>query len=336
MNASLFKRWPYLWFITIASVGSGAPMPLLNVSDLVAKSDVVAVGTVTFVADAGPASLEAPNGTIPARLMAGEMVIDQILKGPIELVSVRFQFKLPDVAMGYRGVAPRGYRILFLKRQGDHYEFASPYYPSVVAVSGARVKAEQPVDRVVEVVAAVLRSRATSTEQKREAITVLRGVNSPISISGLKSALQESDRGIQLNAAAALLASGDVSALPIAEAALLRPEPGLPPEILLNLRGGISRGLRAEAAVPALARLLRANDSETRRAAASALGHTKSSSAVGPLARALEDADFEVRLYAVQGLAEVTGQKELTPSWDAFRSDEDRYVKHWKEWVARQ
>jgi hypothetical protein len=336
MNAILLNRWPHLWLILIASVVSSAPVPVLNVADLVEKSDVVAMGRVTFVVDAGPVTVDMPTGRIQARTMAGEMLIDQILKGPPGLDVVRFQFSLPEIAMGFRGVTPGGYRILFLKSRGDHYEFVSPYHPSIVAISGARVKAERPVDRVVEAVAEVLRSRDAFAAQKREAIDVLRGMKSTVAISGLRSALQEGDRITQLNAAAALLASDDVSALPVAEAALLRPEPGLPPEILLNLRGGISRGLKAEAAVPALARLLGASDPETRRAAATALGHTKSSSALRPLARALDDAEFEVRLNAVRGLAEISGQTEWLPSGDAFRADEERYVRYWKARVTPQ
>lgn len=161
-------------------------------------------------------------------------------------------------------------------------------------------------------------------------------MKNPASISGLRTALRETDRTIQLNAAAALLAADDVSALPIAEAALLQPEPGLRADLLLNLRGGISRGLTAEAAIPALARLLGARDPETRRTATSALGHTKSSAALIPLGRALDDADFDVRLNAVRALAEVTDQQESIVSSDRFRSDEARYVKYWKDWLARR
>jgi hypothetical protein len=58
---------------------------------------------------------------------------------------------------------------------------------------------------------------------------------------------------IQLHAAAALLAVGDSSALPIAEAELLRPDPSLLSEALPNLRGELSRGIMAEAAIPVLA-----------------------------------------------------------------------------------
>lgn len=76
----------------------------------------------------------------------------------------------------------------------------------------------------------------------------------------------------------------------------------MPPDILLNVRGAISRGIAAEAAIPALARPLDASDPATRRAAAIALGQTKSDAAIPYLGRALNDPTFDVRISAVRRL----------------------------------
>jgi HEAT repeats len=307
---------------------------VLDVPNLVAKSDLVAVGRVTFVIDAGPTSIDTSNGTIEARWKAGELMIDQVLKGPTDLRSVRFQFKLTDMFVGYSGVSPNEYRILFLRRNGDEYEFTSPYHPSIIAMQRSTATAREPIDKVVEILGAMLQSSVASQQQKCEAIYVLQTVNSALSISTLKPSLHSPDRRVQLTAAAALLLLNDVSALPIAEAALLHPEAGLRPELLFNLHAAIHERVRAGAAVPALVRLLASSDVTIRRAATAALGNSSSPSAIRPLIRALDDPDFEVRLSAVQGLAEVTGQKQLRPSIDGFRSNEARYVDYWKEWIA--
>ena len=87
--------------------------------------------------------------------------------------------------------------------------------------------------------------------------------------------------------------------------------------------------------MPVLVRLMAAPEAETRRAPSSALRHLRSTAAVPTLVRALDDPDFEVRINGVHGLVDVSGQKELTPSWDAFRSDEEKFINDWKQWAAR-
>src|SRR5258706_8867159 len=157
------------------------------------------------------------------------------------------------------------------------------------------------LDRVASAVAAVLCSPEMSQDRRREAIFVLSDTGGPVAVSALRAGLQDGDQSLRLSAAAALLLLGDVSALPAAEKALLHPNPSLSPEILLNLRGGISIGLKDKAAVPGLARLLNAGDTETRRAAVEALRNTNSPSAIAALSKALKDADTDVRYVGVIG-----------------------------------
>src|SRR5687767_14380840 len=115
MNSRSSTQWFFLSVALTAQGAVAAPVPLLKVGDLVDKSDVIAMGRVTFSGDAGPAAMETPNGTIAGRTMAGDMQVDQVLKGPPELHTLRFRFNLPEVGMGYRGVPPGRYRVLFLK-----------------------------------------------------------------------------------------------------------------------------------------------------------------------------------------------------------------------------
>src|ERR1700730_16829486 len=206
MNTTCFKVLLCCWCMSIASDTGAALVPTINLTDLVEEADVVVIGTVIRISDTGPTSIATFNNTVAARRMDGEVVVDQILKGPSGLSSVRFQFSLPTVVIGYRSVRSGSYRILFLKSKGDHYEFVSPYYPTVVAVAGNRLQSERPLDKALEAVVAVLQSPNTSAEYRREAIDALWGLKSPLATSGLRSTLQESDRAVQLHAAAALLA----------------------------------------------------------------------------------------------------------------------------------
>jgi hypothetical protein len=82
-------------------------------------------------------------------------------------------------------------------------------------------------------------------------------VKSPISVSALRVALQDRDQSVRRTAIAALLTAGDASALPLAEAALLRSDGDTWPDFLTSLRVTISMDLDVNAAtIPTLGRLL--------------------------------------------------------------------------------
>ena len=334
---AIASRWAFgVSLMMVGAAVQGAPGPILDVVDLVASADVVAVGTVISIAYAGDALVEAPSGRVPGRLKLGNFLIDQVLKGPAELTAVPFSFVIPDVFVGYRGIAQYSYRILFLKQVRDHYEFVSPFYPSIVATRSARMTpGAEPSVQVFQTVAAVLHSTVSSSDEKREAIRILWGLKSANAVSSLEAALQDSDQTIALNAAAALLAVDDLSAMPIAEAALLSPNPGVPAELLHNLRVGISEGSGDAAAIPALIRLLSSSDSQTRRAASYALRRSASLSAIPPLATSLDDSDVEVQHNAVMGLAAIAGDKEWGPSLPEFVSRKELYIDYLKAWRIR-
>jgi HEAT repeat protein len=131
---------------------------------------------------------------------------------------------------------------------------------------------------------------------------------------------------------AALLERNDISGLPISEDALTKQASTVPGYLIHNLDYAISQGVHDDRAIPVLARLLLLPEVETRRAAASALWHTHSRSAVSGLIQALNDEDFEVRYYGVVGLAEITGELEWHPNMEVFHQDETKYLQHWREW----
>jgi HEAT repeat protein len=117
---------------------------------------------------------------------------------------------------------------------------------------------------------------------------------------------------------------------------VLSPPAGVDDGLLSQLALAIKDGIRDKMAIPALEQLLAARDVRFRRAAASALRHMAVEATIGPLAKALEDADREVRYNGVLGLAVITKQSEFGPAYDQFERDEGRYLSFWREWLKRR
>jgi hypothetical protein len=328
--------WAFLWLSFTADLVAAAPVPILKVADLVSRADLIVMGRIEYVADDGPTFVQTPNGQVQARSMAGQIQVDHVFKGVLQGSTVRIRFALPDVPMGYRGVAPGSYRVVFLAGAGAPYAFVSPYHPSVIAQPAAKIVAVQALEGVFEAVGAVLLAPSSTSSERREAIDAMRGATVTNIRIPLTSALTDREPAVRLNAAAALLAVNDLTGLPLAVDALLRTDAALPDDVLLNLRAAISRGVSGDEAVPALRRLTQAGNPATRRAAATALGRIDSPPSVAILVRTLDDEDFDVRLSAARGLAQVTGQPNRTPSAEAFRADEQRIVRYWKEWAGQR
>ena len=73
-----------------------------------------------------------------------------------------------------------------------------------------------------------------------------------------------------------------------------------------------------------------------RQAAAHALRDTRSQRALAALILGLYNSDFEVRYYAVIGLAEITGTPQWRPLESDFKARESEYLTYWKSWGATQ
>jgi HEAT repeat protein len=149
----------------------------------------------------------------------------------------------------------------------------------------------------------------------------------------LQAVLRLGEPALRLGAVAQLLLRDDLTGLQLAAEALLEPAEDPPSEIRKNLLAGVSMGVKDPLAVPILVTLLRQGGDPVRRAAAFALVHTASPSAIDALAQALGDPDHEVRYYAVMGLADITGQPDRRPSTFDFRDREASYLSYWKEWA---
>lgn len=327
--------------LTLASAAGAAvaPVPVIDIRVLTADADVVVIGAVESVQYQEFDVLTMPGGrTMGVRWMRARIRVDQILKGEptvpaLEALEVRFAIDVPQG--GYLGWLAEGtYQIVFLKLGTEGYEFASVYHPSVAAWPAVRAEGTDPEERVIRALASVLLSSAAPPGLKRSTIHVLWDIDHPPVVDALRVALGEDDPVVSLTAAAALLANGHMVALPLAETVLLRRAAGTDPVLLHNLRVGISEGVRSPEAISSLGRLLTSSDVETRRAAAAALRRMESMAALSALVRMLDDADFRVRLLAVQGLATLSEQRSLFPSNDAFRLNEASFVAPLRVWAA--
>jgi HEAT repeat protein len=263
-------------------------------------------------------------------------MLDQVFKGELDTTAIHCRFVQPQAPLGYSGVPASSYRLLFLKRHNDQYEFANPYHPSMPAVPSPPVRRGEPLQMIAAALADVLRSPNVNSTDKRIVISDLAHTRVPEVKSALRAGLAEPDEVVRLSAAGALLSQEDRIALPMVEQALLKSDPTIPDSVLQMLRVGLETGARNPDAIPSLARLSHSVDPATRRAAVSALRHTRSVDSVPQLVAALSDTDREVRYSAVIGLAEMNHDGAHGPSMDAFFKNENIYIEYWREWAKKR
>ncbi len=322
--------------ITLLLVGRGSAtvIPALDLRSLVDAADIIAVGQITQITDTGKMPMNIRGHDMLVSVMKVQIRVDKVIKGNSE-ANIEFQLPLPE-GMGYRSVPRDSYRLVFLKQEAGHLKPASPYYPSFPAVSDYSVRGGSPFEAVTGEIAAVLRSPHAPDSDKTEAIW--RGLRWDLRTRELDvikqalqfAAVQDANVSVRMSAVATLLAQNDLSVLPLAEQALSSTGSALPDDLRQNLSSSISEGVKGDAAVPTLTRLLANPDVRVRRGATMALRNTKTKRAIKGLTLALDDSDNKVRYYAVIGLAETTGEKGWRPSEEMFKSNENQYLQHWK------
>lgn len=306
------------------------PIPVLDVQQLIDEADLIVVGNVQKLEDRGNTTVDLSGQRIPARSFVAAIVADRVLKGSADAATVQVRFAVTNVPTGQRRITPDMYALFFLKSAGAGYSLVSPYYPSVPAVPVAALDGATPSDRVANVLAAVIDAAGADPRIKITTVHALKTVKSSTAVEALRKTLSRAEGDLRLSASAALLELNDITGLQVAEDALLS-ESGPRNEILAhNLRYGISV-LSDPNAIPSLARLLKSADERTRRAAASALRRVRSAETTSILAAALDDADWEVRYYAVIALAEIAGENAWRPDMDTFRRSEAKYLAYWKD-----
>lgn len=327
-----------IFLLPLAFVTKAVIVEILDLDKITNDATLIVAAEVTSVQEIANTTVRVGDREVSAKAMTADLRIASVLKGDIHgASSVTLRFVLPDEFVGWRSITPLSYRVFFLTGGPPEFKLVSPYNPSVVALPGVEVTQGTPIEHVIAQLSAVLESATGPFEAKSEAVFTLRRTRSAIATRALGRAVdQVKDRRLGLSISAALLERNDISTLPNIETVLLKPDPTVPADVLHNLSYAILIGVKDERAVPALTRLLRAGNAEVRRAAASALMHIGDTSAIDPLASALDDSDHTVQYYAVVGLAEITGQADWRPNTYDFTADPNKYLNHWREWAQKR
>lgn len=313
----------------------GIGVPNLKIADLVAASDVIVIAHVHEVKEEGPAPPVLFRGqAIAAHKYVAEGEVLSFVKGSISgHLSVRYN--LPDLFIGYQGLRP-GVRAVFLRRSGNTFDLADPYYPDLPAVSPV-----PPADASGDYVSAIERgmlavigSSSTTAAEKSEILrfdyTLPRTKST---ILALRSGLANlGDEDLRQRMEGELINFGDLAELPNVVSLLLHNSATSNQQVWL--RYVIGNKITDPVAIPSLRRLLDSNDSAAREAAAQALWHIAAPAAVPSLASALEDPDESVRFYAVRGCADIANEFGWGgPSESQFRQHEPEYLDHWRMWA---
>ena len=319
-----------------STVARAEIIPALILEDLTRDADLIVVGEARAVWEEERTTLDINGQPISARRMVAQLRVSRVIKGQFDQPNVSCAFSLPESGSAYKEVVVGQFGLFFLRAEQQHgYVVLHPYYPFVVASRDAPEVRGGYFDRVVAEVAQVLTSPGTTSHQRRQAIDVLGGLKTGAATIALRKAADQSDRTLRMEAIAFLLRRNDISALSIAEGILFSSAKNGQDYVLKNLAFALE-GISDPQAIPSLARLLEADDVQTRRSAAAALRHTSVEDAFEPLSRALEDSDREVRYHAVLGFAEITKQGEWGPSIPKYIEDEQRYLTHWREWAKNR
>jgi hypothetical protein len=334
-HVRLLLTWAILGFAADAALAS--IIPLLDVSALCDRADLVIVGRVVDVRQRGPTIIVNDGTSSPGRLMVARLDVERVLKGAVDSTAFDFTFSLPSapvVSSLHTPITVGQFGVFLLRKADGDFEVLDPYYPSVVASPGGPGATGNLLDQVTAEVAGVFASRQTSPSLREQAVRVLRSVRTPAATVALRAASRGQPVNVRLSAIGALLSRNDISELAAAEHVLLHPPPGVNENLVAGLAYAIGGGVKDPRAIPTLARLLPSKNVYVRRAAAAALRNTRDGAAIKPLTEALYDSDREVQYQAVIGLAEITGTVgEWAPASGTFEQNPKRYLDHWREWA---
>ncbi len=325
----------------VAAFGYCTPVPSLNLALLTQEAELIVIGEVVSVKSEGVSDFIVGGQPIMAYKMTATLKSDRFIKGVSTAKAISFRFRMPKNSIGYASIAPGQFGMFFLRESSDlELVPANPYYPFVVASHTPPVTMGTDSEQVVAEVAQVLTTAREPLDSCKRAIEVLSRVRSEAPTEAVTAALlqgaQNADVSTRLLASAALLRRNDISTLGMVESILMRLPTNIDQEARPALIFAIQDGVRDSAAVPTLAHLLNAPDSQVRRAAAAALRHTSADTAIYPLSKALRDNDREVRYQAVLGLAQITDQPEWGPPLDLFERKEEHYLNYWKDWIKTE
>jgi hypothetical protein len=327
-----FKIGAVVFACVLQALGVGVPH--LDITGLVNSADVIVIADVSASKLTGRVSnVHIQNQSFPAHEFAAALQVRRFIKGrcPEELT---VQYSLPDTFVGHIRMQT-GRRMLFLRREGNGYVIANPYYPDLPAAGDtglAPQSFDDPVVAVLHELADVVASPISAQDrmlvlQKDYAIpssdyftsSVKRGIASAPNPQ-VREALQ-----------AELLMRDDLSELPKISEVLSAGT--VTPEGKEYLVYAIGNRLKDPRAVPELLPLLSVRDPAVRVAVAEALWHIADPKTTAKIVRLLDDPERDVRYYATRALADITGENLWGPSIPEFEEHERQYLDHWRQWA---
>lgn len=314
-----------------------APLPSLNLPTLTKDSNLIAIGKIISVQDAGENILSWRGHSIPVQSKLAKMQVSRVLKGQTSESMITFEFvKTIRVSIGFKDVRVGQFGMFFLKLNAKNgFTVTDYYYPYIVAAIATPGAVSGDFERVIAEVANVLALPQTTSADKIQAIDVLDPIHTSSTLESLQLAANSDNTSVKLRSIAALLRRNNISKLGAAEKILLYPPKGIDSYLIVNLAHALTK-IRNPKAIPALARLLESSNTVVRQSSAYAIRHTGGDAAIKPLTKALYDSDRDVRYQAVMGLAVITEQYSWGPALDGYESNEQHYLTYWRKWAARR
>ncbi|MBP6820732.1 MAG: HEAT repeat domain-containing protein [Acidobacteria bacterium] len=307
-------------------------IPGLYLVQLTSDSDLIVVGQTAVLTEEKRERLTEQGHSFDVVRYVSKLKLNRLIKGKTDDSLITVQF-LSVPTRSY--ILPTSGRVaLFFLRKVDEkrYEPVEPYYPFLAAISNTPKVEKTDLDRVVGEVGQALEYQNASETDKRVAIVALGSVDTEAAKQPLRRISNGNNISLQIAACAALFGLNDVSQMSIAERLLLNPPKNVPVSMIQKLSSSLAR-VKDPTAIPFFSRLLAGGDIQTRRNAAMALRNTGDVQAIIALTVTLMDSDTEVRYQGVMGLATITKQWEWAPAYDIYSSNEQRYLKYWREWA---
>lgn len=185
----------------------------------------------------------------------------------------------------------------------------------------------------------ILHSQQSSESERRRAIYDLWHLKADGVNEVLRTATQEQSYPLNVMAASFLASKNDISGLPLLETQLMQSSKLKGAHFDMDL-AMLLRGIKDPKAVPALIRMLKADDPKTREGAVQALRNIGGDSVIDPLVAGLSDPDHKVRWISTMALTEIVETPPAMalpfPGSDQFKLNEQLYLDIWKKWAAER
>lgn len=339
MNHTLISVIGVIGYLMINISVQAGPTPVLDVIELTNEADLICKGEVVNTV------LNKENRILykTYKLPKVEALFraDQVIKGQPEGETITIEFPSSYFSLG---LAPENlqkgeYCLVFLKKiENSVYRFAT-FHHGKLPISRSRMNSIVEKDSLkkrieMELINSLRDANPTvvlsSTRQ-------LGKMKSRLGLESLEKLADNDDVFIRVEAIIALLRIGSPAGISAGLDFLEIVERSREIENLKKRVCYAFEEITDPALVPNLAPLLQSNNFLLRRGVIRALRFMRDTSTVPCLVKALDDNDSEVRYNAVIGIAETTGKMEggWGPAVSTFRSNETKYIQHWKNWWSQ-